>query len=148
MDKPLLTQEEADLLLNLMKKSIDEYLSLPNSGDSTEISVSGIDTNDIFKISIFKSKIANKINFGARVSKNNVMLLELHINPTNIHPNPDGEKIIGNHWHIYKEGYNTRWAFPAEDIKNNNFIDITMKYLEKFNVVETPYIDFKLDIDI
>lgn len=148
LSKPILTQTEADTLLNMLKKSLDEYLSLPSPGDNTEITVSGIDSNDTFKISIFQSKIAKKINFGARVSKNNVMLLELHINPTNVHPNPNGEKIIGNHWHIYKEGYDIRWAFPAEDMGNQNFVELTLKYFEKFKVIETPHIDFKLDVGL
>ena len=148
MNKIVLSQEEADSLLNILKKSLEEYLTLPTPGNNTELTVCSLVDRNEFKINIFQSRIANKINFGARISKNNIMLLELHINPTNIHPTPDGEKIVGNHWHIYKEGYETRWAFPATDINDENFVNLTLKYLKKFNVIETPHIDFKLDLGI
>ena len=41
-----------------------------------------------------------KVNIGARIKVNGVMLLELHLNPANVHQNPDGRKITGSHWHI------------------------------------------------
>ena len=64
------------------------------------------------------------------------MLLELHVNPTAVHCNPDGEKIISSHWHSYSEKYGRAYAFPADDINANGFIENTLKFLVKFNVVE------------
>lgn len=74
------------------------------------------------------------------------MLLELHINPSNIHTNPDGEKITGSHWHIYSEEYGRLWAFVAEDIESENFVDNAIIFLEKFNVIERPTINFQLEL--
>lgn len=32
------------------------------------------------------------------------------------HTNPDGVKIEEPHIHLYREGYNLRWAYPLKDI--------------------------------
>lgn len=30
------------------------------------------------------------------------------------HTNPDGERISGTHLHLFKEGYEDRWAYPVD----------------------------------
>lgn len=74
------------------------------------------------------------------------MLLELHINPSNIHCNPNGEKIKGSHWHIYDEIYGRQYAFPADNIESDNFLENTIEFLNKFNVIEQPQIHFQLEL--
>ena len=73
------------------------------------------------------------------------MLLELHISPSNVHYNPNGEKICGSHWHIYTEEYGRNYAFPAEDVQEDAFVDNTIAFLTKFNVVEQPNINYQLE---
>ena len=87
-----------------------------------------------------------KYNIGARIVKNSILLLELHINPSNVHPNPDGEKVTGSHWHIYSEEYGRRWAFPAENIDSAEFIENTILFLKKFNVIESPTVNFQMEL--
>lgn len=82
----------------------------------------------------------------ARISKNNIMLLELHIDPGKPHMNPDGEKIVGSHWHIYSEEYGRKMAFPADDIDSTLFIENTIMFLDKFNVIEKPQINYQLEL--
>lgn len=73
-------------------------ISFPAKGESAEFNVAGDSKQDIFAINIFRGKINRlKYNIGARIVKNGILLLELHINPSNVHPNPDGEKITGSH---------------------------------------------------
>ena len=72
--------------------------------------------------------------------------IELHINPSNVHRNPDGEKICGSHWHIYTEEYGRTYAFPAEDVQEDAFVDNTIAFLTKFNVVEQPNINYQLEL--
>ena len=83
---------------------------------------------------------------GARIIKNGILLLELHINPSNIHINPDGEKITGNHWHLYSEEYGRLWAFPAEDIHSEQFTENTISFLNKFNVIDPPVIHYQPEL--
>ena len=74
------------------------------------------------------------------------MLLELHISPTQVHINPDGGKITGSHWHIYTEEYGRSLAFPATDINENSFVENTLSFLTRFNVVDPPSINVQLEI--
>ena len=74
------------------------------------------------------------------------MLLELHINPTTVHYNPDGEKIISSHWHIYTEEYGRLYAFPADNIQSDAFVENTIAFLTRFNVVEQPTIHYQLEL--
>lgn len=90
-------------------------------------------------------KLIEKIRNRSTNKKDNTLLLELHISPGKVHPNPDGKKIIGSHWHIYSEEYGRRKAFPAEDINSENFVDNTIRFLEEFNVIENPLLIFSLN---
>lgn len=82
---------------------------------------------------------------GARIKKDGILLLELHINPGKVHPNPDGTKIIGSHWHIYTEEYGRQFAFPAENVQSDKFVENTILFLKRFNVIECPTINFQLE---
>ena len=136
-----ISQKEADKLLSMLKHSLVSEIYFPSKGNSTEFNVIGDKKQDIFAINIFRGKINQlKYNIGARIIKNGILLLELHINPSNVHTNPDGEKIVGSHWHIYSEEYGRLWAFPTEDIKSELFIENTISFLNKFNVIEQPEI--------
>ena len=72
--------------------------------------------------------------------------MELHINPSRPHRNPDGEILTCSHWHIYSEEYGRRYAFPACNINSEDFIENTLAFLEKFNVVEKPTINMQLEL--
>ena len=141
-----ITQAEADRLLKMLKRALISEISFPTKGESVEFHVAGDSKQDIFAINIFRGKINRfKYNIGARIVKNGILLLELHINPSNVHPNPDGNKITGNHWHIYSEEYGRLWAFPAENIDSEQFVENTMLFLKKFNVIESPTINLQME---
>ena len=95
----------------------------------------------------FEEKIqSKKYSIGARIKKNGISLLELHINATNVHFNPDGEKITKDHSHIYTEEYGRKFAFPAEDIHSEKFEENTVRFLKKFHVVEPPEIRCQMEL--
>lgn len=142
-----ISQTEANRLLNMVKRTLVSEINFPSKGKAEEFNVVGDSKQDVFAVNIFRGKINRfKYNIGARIIKNGIMLLELHINPSNIHTNPDGEKITGSHWHIYSEEYGRLWAFVAEDIESENFVDNAIIFLEKFNVIERPTINFQLEL--
>lgn len=147
MSSEKLTQDEAQRLLDMLKRSLTDLIHFPTRGDREEFDVIGDTKNDVFSINIYRSKIhPSKYNIGARIKRNGIMLLELHINSRGVHCNPDGEKIIGNHWHIYKEGFGRAFAFPADDLEDDRFVENTISFLEKFNVVECPHIVYQLEM--
>lgn len=106
MSSVKLSQYEAEKLLKMLKHSLVSEIYFPREGEVEEFKVVGDAKHDIFAINIFRGKInKSKYNIGARIKKDGIMLLKLHINPSNIHHNPNGEKITGSHWHIYNEVY-------------------------------------------
>lgn len=142
-----LTQEEADRLLNMLKKSLLNTINFPEKGNDIEFDLVGDTKKDMFTAKIYRGRInRKKYEISARIKKNNVLLLELHVSPNKVHPNPDGTKIVGSHWHIYTEEYGRKFAFPAEDIESDRFVDNTIMFLKKFNVIEIPTINYQLEL--
>lgn len=143
----ILTQDEADKLLNMLKKSLVDSINFPSTGKSIEFNVNGDSKKDVFTIKICRGKIdRKKYDLGARIQKNGVLLLELHISQNKIHLNPDRNKIVGSHWHIYTEEYGRRMAFPAENIESDKFVDNTLMFLDRFHVIKKPTINFQLEL--
>ena len=140
MDPIKITQAEAERLIRTLKYSLEEQINFPGKGEITEFKVAGEQSRDVFVVAVFRGKINGlKYNISARILMNGIMLMELHINPSNIH-------IKGNHWHIYHEKYGRLWAFPAENIASDRFIENTVEFLVKFNVVKRPEINFQPDL--
>lgn len=147
MTSTKLSQAEADRLLNMIKRGLVPEMNFPSRGESTEFNVIGDSRQDVFAVRIYRGKINRlKYNMNARIVRNGVPLLELHINPSNQHTNPDGEKITGSHWHIYSEEYGRLWAFPAESLESDQFVGNTISFLERFHVVERPAIHLQLEL--
>ena len=142
-----LTNAEAHRLLSMTKRSLIAELSLPVSGGEKEFEVIGDAKKDIFVVKVYRGKIQPlKYSIGARIKKNGTMLLELHMNPSNVHCNPDGQKIKGSHWHIYTEEYGRSYAFQADDVQSESFIDNTISFLTRFNVIEQPKITYQVEL--
>lgn len=141
------SQKEAESLLKMLKKTLVSEIEFPSKRETVEFEVVGEQKTDVFTIHIYRGKINRlKYNLGARITKNNTMLLELHIGSSNKHMNPNGEIVVGNHWHIYTEKYGRSWAYPAEDIQNDRFVENTIAFLDRFNVIEKPNIYFQYEI--
>ena len=141
-----LTDAEARRLLEMLKHTLIEEMNFPNRGEKKEFDVVGDTKKDLVTVSIFRGRIQpKKYSIGARIKKNGISLLELHINATNVHFNPDGEKITKDHWHIYTEDYGRKFAIPAEDIYDEDFVENTLIFLRKFHVVEPPKIYYQTE---
>ena len=133
MGQGTITDDEARKMLEMLKSLFEDELNFPLPGKKLEFEAVGENKRDLFVVSIFRGKIQSaKVNIGARIKVNGVMLLELHLNPTNVHQNPDGRKITGSHWHIYTEEYGRSMAYEAEDIKSDNFVENTLAFLKRF----------------
>lgn len=147
MGSSKMTTAEAKKLIEMAKSALVAEIDFPSRGANQSFDVVGDTKTDLFTVNIFRGRIPHtKCNFGARIQKNNTMLLELHISPTQVHVNPNGEKIRGSHWHIYTEEYGRAQAFPATDINEDSFVENTLNFLRRFNVVEQPNVIFQLEI--
>ena len=142
-----LSTEEARQLIELTKQSLIDILASPIPGDDVEFDVTSESTRDLFSILIYRGKInKHKYNYGAKIKKNGIILLELHVNAGNKHMNPDGTKISGSHWHYYTQEVGMRNAFAAPDINATDFVENTLLFLEKFHVVKVPAINHQTDL--
>lgn len=144
----LLTQEEADELLEMLKKCASAALNFPAFGRRADFDVTGInDKSKKFVISVNrKNRYVNKVSFVARYKSGDVRLLRLDVNPSERHTNPegtDGNTIEGTHLHIYKEGFHDRYAIPF-DLKDKGLDDTFKSFLERFNVVDIPQIRMQI----
>ena len=132
---------EIERLLNLLKRALVDSITLPEKRERIDFDVEAKTGKEKFKISIYRGNVnREKYDYNALVLADNIPLLQLHINPSNKHINPDGKEIIGNHWHIYDEEYGRKVAFEASDINADDFIEVTLRFLDKFNVLEKPQI--------
>lgn len=144
-----LTQDEAIKLLEMLKSTLVKSVNPPVKGDATEFDVVGEINHVLFTIRLYRGKInPNKYEIGARIKKDGILLLELHINPGKPHKNPDGTKLIGSHWHIYTEEYYRRYAIPAEDMDADDFVENTLAFFEMFNLIEVPFISCQSELQL
>lgn len=77
----------------------------------------------------FAVLIGNKQRYQLRVYTNHVLIrIDVNSRP---HRNPDRELIGGTHIHIYKEGYEDKFARPLpESIDENDIINILEHFME------------------
>ena len=56
------------------------------------------------------------------------------------HTNPDGKRLLGTHLHLFKEGYDDRWAYPVDQSKFTLLRDPGTTFQEfcSFCKIESP----------
>lgn len=145
-----LTTTEAEELIKQLKRCLENEIRFPGKGEKEEVEAIDKDVlirQNKYKISIYRGKIRkNKYNICGRLSLKGISLLELHITPNGVHRNPDGKRILGNHWHLYTEEHDRNFAFPAKELSDDDFVENTLVFLKRFNVVDLPRISFQPEL--
>jgi len=57
------------------------------------------------------------------------------------HTNPDGQKFVGPHIHIYKEGFDDKFAYPIDSIGadlSTSMQEVLVKFLKYCNIQNIP----------
>jgi len=143
-----LTQKEADMLIDMLKKTVEKQIQFPHSKGRVEFDVLGDRREDVFVINISRKGINSKgASYQGRVRASGVILLRLDVNPTAIHTNPDGEKVSGTHLHIYTEGHDMTYAMPF-DAGNNNLNELCYAFFDRFHVIEKPLITLQMSLPL
>ena len=125
-----LTQQEADTLFNLNKHYRDgKQLNFPTYGGILQFTLFSDDNREEFILSIRRSEIKLERNTFQTRARKTIILARLDIEGPP-HRNPDDEEIPCPHLHIYREGYDDKWAQSLP----NNFTnpDDTLKTLDEF----------------
>ena len=138
-----LPQEDADLLLAMEKCRVDESVyQFPHLGGSIRIPLKSINLKEDFTLDIQRMSIQLKKNTFQNRARINIVLVRIDIGGSP-HRNPDGEEIPCPHIHLYREGFDDKWAYPLGE-KFSNTADCS-KILEEFlkfcNVVQVPNIE-------
>jgi hypothetical protein len=110
-----LTQAEADYLMQLEKKftSDDPLILGPGPLKCVRTLISG-DRREQFLLDVHRGSLSlNKYTFQER-ARVIIPLVRVDIGETLRHTNPDGEPIQGSHIHIYREGYDVKFAWPLD----------------------------------
>jgi len=149
-----LIQSEADYLFALEKNVSDqENYKFPAPGDKLIIPLISIDKKEEFLFDMSRSFInLKKITYQNRARK--ILILRRLDIEGSTHKNPESENIPLDilkpyngseipcpHLHIYIEGYDVKWAIPANDILNlddNNLYSNTDIFLDYCNVIQKP----------
>lgn len=108
----MLSQADADTLLSMKQRLIDRVgaISLPPGRDESHELI-GEDHRERFLLDLARGRRrVTKLKFQTRAHKV-VVLARLDINGSP-HTNPDGQRPTGTHVHLYREGYDDRWAQP------------------------------------
>lgn len=138
----MLSQQEADDLLAMVKFLKHKGpLEIPEPGKELKLNVVGESNNERFIIDINrKGQIKVRCTYQTRYRKS-IILLRIDL-VGGKHINPDGTIVECPHIHIYREGFEDRWAYPLNDILDvqNQFdlIEVLIKFLEYNNIRNIP----------
>ena len=129
----MLTQDEANLLLDMLKLLINKGLfKFPSVGQYETLDLVSESGKEKFIIDINRKGFIkiSKCTYQERYQKEEI-LLRLDIDGP-AHTNPDGRVISSNHIHIYREGFGDAWAFSIPDVftDTSDLINTLIEFLE------------------
>lgn len=142
----MLSQSEADALIAMHKQFTSRSPISVQAGIGEIRELIGADLSERFLLDIWRGTIKlSKLRYQTR-ARHVVVLVRLDIDGAP-HTNPDGERLPGTHMHLYREGYEDKWAFSVDPA---SFIDLgsVQRSLEDFcvycNIRDLP--DFQSDL--
>ena len=138
-----LTQVEADMLMAMDKRAVDEIEWLfPTPGDRVAIPLTSLDKREVFMLDVTRAQIKlTKATYQNR-ARAAIILMRLDLDGPP-HRNPDGAEILCPHLHIYREGYGDKWAIPAPLAIYTNTLDLFSTFeafMQQCNITEPPKI--------
>ena len=110
----MLTQTEADQFIQMTKHFVPAPASVtipPGTDDTYELS--SLDDRESFLLDVWRGTLRlTKLKFQNRV-RTAIVLVRLDVDGAP-HTNPDGQRLSGTHLHLFREGYDDRWAYPVD----------------------------------
>jgi hypothetical protein len=138
-----LTQDEADKLMAMEKRAVDEKDWLfPDAGIRIAIPLASLDKRESFMLDVTRSQIKlSKATYQNR-ARTAIILMRLDLDGPP-HTNPDGVEIPCPHLHTYREGYGDKRAEPAPPTTYTNTVDLFATFetfMQQCNVTHPPRI--------
>ncbi len=120
----MLSQAEADVLISSLKKltNSEHIVEFPQPGKKLLLECED-GNNNKYTIDVNRGRLKpQKSTYQTRHNKSTILLrVDIEGPP---HVNPNGEEIPCPHIHIYKEGYDDKWAYPLQTEINTNTLDL------------------------
>ena len=139
-----LTQDEADKLIAMEKRAVDEKQWLfPVPGERVAIPLTSLDKRESFMLDVTRSQIKLTKATYQNQAKAVVILMRLDLDGP-LHRNPDGEEIPCPHLHVYREGYGDKWAVAAPTDRYTNTLDLYSTFeafMQHCNITDPPRIE-------
>lgn len=110
----MLTQTEADQLMLMIKRFVHPpaRIVIPPGVDDT-YELTGPNERERFLLDVWRGTLRlSKLKFQERV-RTAIVLVRLDVDGAP-HTNPDGQRLPGTHLHLFREGYDDKWAFPVD----------------------------------
>jgi hypothetical protein len=138
-----LTQAEADALIALAKRRVDETeWSYPDFGGGISIPLVSMDRREQFWLDLRRAGIDLAKGTYQNRGRQVVVLVRLDFGGPP-HRNPDGEELGSAHLHVYREGFGDKWAtpVPAERFHDlSNPWQTLVDFMQFCNIVDPPNI--------
>jgi hypothetical protein len=116
-------------------------LVMPGPGVNVTADAHSLDGRQAFVFNVYRSRLTlSKCFYNKRV-RGGDNLVRVCLGATQKHRNPDSAVISGSHIHLYREGYDDRWAFPLPPAMAaclNNPTDMLMSFMAYCNVTNCP----------
>ena len=139
-----ITQAEYDFLMG-QEKSFDDLISPIQLGPAPlqwVRQINSISTKEIFLLDFYRGSVElSKYTINKRYRQTIIML---RYDNGGRHTNPDGILFEGPHVHLYREGYNDKFAFPVSEVKvtSTDTMEQVFKKLMHFcNVKQVPTVE-------
>ena len=147
MPEVVLAQAEADALLAMEKHRTDDTLyRYPPRGEFIKVPLISPDKREHFILDVgVYGSIALKVTHQNR-ARSVVILVRLDIGGAP-HRNPDGKTVPCPHLHVYREGYDDKWAFPVDAVNSPDVSDLSQTlddFLRYCNVTKPPLLQNRL----
>ena len=136
----MLTQTEADALIAMPKSFLSPTtISMPAGSDQTH-ELAGSDKKERFLLDLSRGTIRlSKVKFQTR-GRSVIVLVRLDLDG-GPHTNPDGSRVGRTHIHLYREGFDDKWAYTIEPTFFSTPEDIEetfARFCEYCNIIGIP----------
>ena len=136
----IITQQEADILLKMEKIKVDNQCWIfPSGGEKISVSLQSKNNKEKFLLDVNTSCLSlSKLTLQNR-TRETIILCRLDLGAA--HRNPDGEEIPSPHIHIYKEGFDDKWAYPLPEgifLNASDRWQLFLDFMKFCNIVEPP----------
>ena len=110
----MLTQAEADQFMQMAKRFVrpPAMITIPPDVDET-YELADPNDRERFLLDVWRGTLRlSKLKFQNRV-RTAIILVRLDVDGAP-HTNPDGEQLSGTHLHLFREGFDDKWAHPVD----------------------------------